>query len=60
MKNETMLIIGGIGVISASYIGYLYNKVNKISKMLDVAVDNISSGISSILVYKELDSEALL
>ena len=45
MKNETMLIIGGIGVISASYIGYLHNKVNKISKMLDVAVDNISSGI---------------
>ena len=45
MKNETMLIIGGIGIIGASYIGYLHNKVNKISKMFDVTVDNLSSGI---------------
>lgn len=44
MKNETILVIGVVGV-GLGYIVYLNNKVHQVSKMLDMTINSISSGI---------------
>ena len=44
MRNETKIVLGVVA-IGVGYAGYVNSKLNKISGMLDVAVDNLASGI---------------
>lgn len=57
MKNETILTITVVG-IGLGYIGYMNNKLHKISKMLDMTIDSISSGID-VDISNELIESAI-
>lgn len=66
MTNESKLIIGVLTVIGGvCYVGYLHNKINKLSSMIDVAVDdlssktqvNISDAVLDLAVQKAVDRE---
>lgn len=66
MTNESKLIIGVLTVIGGvCYVGYLHSKINKLSSMIDVAVDdlssktqvNISDAVLDLAVQKAVDRE---
>ena len=66
MTNESKLIIGVLTVIGGvCYAGYLHSKIDKLSSMIDVAVDdlssktqvNISDAVLDLAVQKAVDRE---
>ena len=66
MTNESKLIIGVLTVIGGvCYVGYLHSKIDKLSSMIDVAVDdlssktqvNISDAVLDLAVQKAVDRE---
>lgn len=56
MKNESKIILSALTAIGAAgYIGYLHSKINKISALIEVAVDDLSSNTEVTISQDILD-----
>ena len=57
MTKEIKIFLGLVTVVGgAGYIGYLHNKVNKLSGMIEVAVDDLSSKVKVDISEDLLDA----